>query len=523
MAKQSMKMYVKTSEDIMTLSDSNVKRPFVPERKYFFLTLIAFIGAIVIGVVVTEEPLLAVGGLVAILLLLALIKWPDAATLLVVFYIYTNVAPVAMRFHGIPSYIAMGVPAVLIIPLVWYLLLRREKLIITPVFLLLLMLAVIYTLGAAFSRDFALSLPKLTDYFYEGLFLYFLITNVIRSPLMLKRVVWVLLISGALIGSLTLYQQVTGTFDNDYGGFAQVAGSFATGEENLQGEIEQPRLMGSVGEQNRYAQNMLMLVPLGLFQLWIYRSTGRRIFALILTGLIIIGGALTFSRGAAVGFVLMILIMVLLRYIKFYQFMLLVLGAVLVLWMFPQYSVRLSTLSVFSEELAAPEGGAPLSGADGAIRGRATNMIGAMLIFRDYPVFGVGPGQVQWFTQEYSREVGIRYITRNPQAHSLFPGIAAEAGLLGLICFLLILYIPLRDLAWARKKWAEIHPDWSYLATGFYLVLISYIVTGLFLHLSYQRFFYLMVALAVVASSFRDSNTPVESDVAVKSLDTQEG
>ncbi|HSJ86278.1 MAG TPA: hypothetical protein VK909_03640, partial [Anaerolineales bacterium] len=103
------------------------------------------------------------------------------------------------------------------------------------------------------------------------------------------------------------------------------------------------------------------------------------------------------------------------------------------------------------------------------------------------------------------------------QAHSLFPGVAAESGILGLICFVLILFIPLRDLVRARKKWIVSHPDWSYLATGFFQVLISYIVTGLFLHLSYMRFFYLMVALAVVASRLGETTVPVEVDVDNKS------
>src|SRR6185503_10220705 len=109
----------------------------------------------------------------------------------------------------------------------------------------------------------------------------------------------------------------------------------------------------------------LMLVPLGLFQLWIYRSTWARLLALLFTGLIIVGGALSFSRGAAVGF---ILFMALLRYIKFYQIVLLAFGAYLVLWMFPQYAVRLSTLSVFTD-VASTNNSAALNSADGAIRG----------------------------------------------------------------------------------------------------------------------------------------------------------
>jgi len=245
--------------------------------------------------------------------------------------------------------------------------------------------------------------------------------------------------------------------------------------------------------------------------------------ALVLTGLIIVGGVLAFSRGAAVGFVLMILIMVFLRYIKFSQLVLLCLGILLVLWMFPQYATRMATLDSLSTPASSESGGATLSGSDGAIRGRATDMLSALLIFKDHPLLGVGPGMVQFYIQDYSRELGIRYLESNAQAHSLFPGIAAESGILGLICFVLIFFIPLRDLAQARKKWIVSHPDWSYLATGFFQVLIIYIVTGLFLHLSYMRFFYLMVTLAVVASRLGDSDVLTEMDEAPKELDNLVG
>src|SRR5688572_23589314 len=466
----------------MTVSDSTIERAFTGARKPLLVIFFALIvGAITIGAVATKEPFLAIAGPLTVLFLLALLKWPDAATLLVVFYIYTNIGPVAIRFYGVPSYIAMGFPLLITIPLVWYLVVRREKLIITPVWQLLLMLLLIYTLGAVFSRDVILASRKLIDFFFEGLLLFFFLINVIRTPLMLKRVVWVLLISGALIGGLSLYQQMTQTFDNEYGGFAQTQtdSTFGTGVENLQGEVTQQRLAGSIGEKNRFAQNMLMLVPLGLFQLWIYRSTWARILALLFTSLIIIGGALAFSRGAAVGFILLILIMTFLRYIKFYQLVLLVMGAYLVLWLFPQYGARLATLTVFTD-VAATDSSASLSGADGAIRGRATDILAALQIFQDHPLIGVGPGMVPQNILEYSRGIGFRYLTDAKQAHSLFPGIAAESGLLGLICFVFLFYIPLRDLAQARKQWLERHPDWSYMATAFFQVLISYVVTGLF-------------------------------------------
>ena len=64
----------------------------------------------------------------------------------------------------------------------------------------------------------------------------------------------------AFIGALSVYQQFTHTFHNDYWGFAQV--SFAqinTGVETINGAVTEPRLAGQIGEKNRYAQVMLML------------------------------------------------------------------------------------------------------------------------------------------------------------------------------------------------------------------------------------------------------------------------
>ena len=71
----------------MTVSNSTIERPLVRDRKLLLVGLLALLGAIAVGVAVTKEPLFAIGGLLGIIFLLALLKWPDVATLLVVFYI----------------------------------------------------------------------------------------------------------------------------------------------------------------------------------------------------------------------------------------------------------------------------------------------------------------------------------------------------------------------------------------------------------------------------------------------------
>ncbi|HSM72686.1 MAG TPA: hypothetical protein VK851_14165, partial [Anaerolineales bacterium] len=95
------------------LNSTTVEKFFAGKRILLSIILIALPGAAAIGLLMASEPLLATGVLLSIPLLLAFIKWPDAATLLVVFYIYTNVGPVLMSYHGVPSYIAQGFPVLL--------------------------------------------------------------------------------------------------------------------------------------------------------------------------------------------------------------------------------------------------------------------------------------------------------------------------------------------------------------------------------------------------------------------------
>ena len=102
--------------------------------------------------------------------------------------------------------------------------------------------------------------------------------------------------------SLSIHQDFTNNYDNNYGGFAQAAdATFRTGVTTLTGDVVQRRLAGSIGETNRFAQVMLMLVPLGIFRFIGESRLVLRWTAGAATALITLGVVLTFSRGAAVG------------------------------------------------------------------------------------------------------------------------------------------------------------------------------------------------------------------------------
>lgn len=488
------------------MSQTEIRITRLIKNNFFILlmmTIAATVLSIAVGLAASVPPILFLAGvaILSIVLLFILFRWPNLTVIFVSFVIYTNTSVVMIKFHGVPNIVGYALPLLLLIPFVWQIVFNKQKVRINIVFVLMLVYFSIIVLASALSRDINLALPEVINFVAEGLGLYFLLINTIRTPRLLKQVVWSLLIGGAIIGSLTLFQQVSGTFDNNYWGYAQVMGRGFTTAETIQGAVIQPRASGPIGEKNRFAQIMLMLVPIGLFQAWGERSKILRIVGYIFTGLILIGSSLAFSRGAAIGLLLLIAIMTFMRYIKIHQLLIVLLGLLVLLMAFPQYSVRLSSLgAVFSSQ---EEGG--LQSADGAVLGRATEMLAATLVFLDHPIIGVGPGMFKYEMEEYSKIIGLRNITTVREAHSLYPGVAAESGALGLITIMTIFLYTLYSLAKARNYWlGRNNSEMANLCTGFFLAIISYLTTGIFLHMAYIRYIWLILALAFIAGQFRE-------------------
>ncbi len=297
------------------------------EYKSVIWLVLGLILIAVIGFVAAGQPILVLAIVGGLLLLIAMFARPNASTLIVLFILYTNAAVVAVSFHGFPYLVGLAFPILLISPLAYYIVFRRQKIIIDQVMLFLILFLGVQAISAYFATSTDVVINNVMNYFIEGVLFYFLILNSIRSLPVLRQAIWVILIAGSLISSLSIYQQITQTFDNNYYGFAQVSNAaFGTGVELLAGEVYQPRLAGTLGDQNYHAQIMLMLVPLGLSRIWGEHSKLLRLLAIICTALISLGVGLTFSRGAAVGFLLMIVIMVILRYIKLYQLAIIILG-----------------------------------------------------------------------------------------------------------------------------------------------------------------------------------------------------
>jgi predicted ferric reductase len=141
-------------------------------------------------------------------------------------------------------------------------------------------------------------------------------------------------------------------------------------------------------------------------------------------------------------------------------------------------------------------------------------MAAAGLVYLDNPVVGVGPGMFRFHYREYAEQVGLKVFSKGRQAHSLLPGLAAEHGSLGLFLFTGILLITLRNLMRTHSRWKETRPDLANMAASFVLVLVAYMTTAMFLHLAFVRYFWLMMALASVASRIDADDAVLASTAA---------
>jgi putative inorganic carbon (hco3(-)) transporter len=423
----------------------------------------------------------------------------EVAGLVFFFLFYANLAVVASQFHGVPQVIASSIALLLLFPIGKYVLLERQPLVITPVLPLVFAFLGALFLTAALSGEPVVARKAVGTYLTEGLLLYLLVSNAVRSTRTLNRVVWILIIAGSLLGAISIYQELTHTYANNYGGLAQVdrldsGGGFNIAPEESDEKILRPRLGGPLGSENRYAQIMVVLMPLALIRAFRERSRRLRLLAAGSSLLILGGLLLTFSRGAAVGLGATLVLMVLLRELRLRQIavLLAVVTAVVVL-VIPDYVTRVSSLQGVTEVSTSDESGYP----DRAVLGRATENLAAWYTFLDNPITGVGPGvYFREYSQEYANRLGLRYLQSDRRGHSLYLEMAADTGVIGLGAFLAMVLTALAYLYRNARYWRERDWERSILASSFFFALLAYLATGFFLHLSYQRYFWLLLALA---------------------------
>ncbi len=209
-----------------------------------------------------------------------------------------------------------------------------------------------------------------------------IIVILLQRGLALRYVVWTLLAAGVFVGTINTYQYLTGSFQNNYWGFAQ--SSFST---IISGGTQDYRVSGPVGlGPNGFGRYLLLIVPLALDRMWNEHKSILRFLAAWALAVSILALIFTYSRGAFLGLIAVLTVMFIYRPPRL-QFLVItvLLGIFLFQFIPPTYSDRLT-------ELTALLPGSSEYGAEGNVsfRGRLSENKSAWMMFLDNPLFGVG-------------------------------------------------------------------------------------------------------------------------------------
>lgn len=349
-----------------------------------------------------------------------------------------------------------------------------------------------------YAADPSVSLPVAVETIKSGI-IALIIAILIRSENTFRYVIWMLLAAGIFLGSLSVWQFLTGSYENDYSGFATAA------LQNISGETNDYRMGGPVGDPNFYAQMMLVLVPIALERVWHEKTLLLRALALWALAACAFAVFLTYSRGGFLAMLVTVFLMLLIsRRGQIRYFLLIAAVALLLINVLPaRFTQRLDTLS---ELFPSADKKSALVAKDYSFRGRTSEMLVALQMFSNHPILGVGLGNYGILYQSYSQRLGLDFRSEQRQAHSLYLEVASETGLLGIFSFGLLLAAMLRSL-WVSRLRLERHGLFSLsnMMTAFMLGYIGYLTAALFIHSAYPRNFWVLAGVALCAPRLTES------------------
>jgi putative inorganic carbon (HCO3(-)) transporter len=97
-----------------------------------------------------------------------------------------------------------------------------------------------------------------------------------------------------------------------------------------------------------------------------------------------------------------------------------------------------------------------------------------------------------------SEQIGLDPRLEQREAHSLYLQSLAETGIVGFLALLAILWLALRG-AWRARQ--TLGGRDAVLGEGIFVALVSFLVAGTFLHLTYPRYMWMMVGFALAAGN----------------------
>lgn len=470
----------------------------LPSRETWYqlglgLLAVAVGGGLGFAILYVENPLLSVAAVAGVVLAFFTITNSNFGLLVLVFLVYMRFSDVMVRSHGAPSILQPYILLVLVGIVARWVFRQELSRDWGKVSALVIAYTVVIFSSLFYAADFTVAWETGLDFLKDGIITVILVILINRME-DFRKVIWTLLVVGVLLGTLSVYQGIFGLYDNDFWGFALTGGV-----QNIIGDTEGNRVAGPIGDPNYYAQILLVIVPLSINRFanekhWLLKMLAG--WALIVCSLAIV---YTYSRGAVVAAVFMVIYTVIFRKPRITDMVLGVLLVVIILSFMPaNYMSRVATISdAFGDQNIIRE--------EVSFRGRASETIVAWLMFMDRPVFGVGANNYPVYYQFYSRSLGLDPRAEERQAHNLYLQIAAETGLAGIFVFGGILWSLFKGMqnSWRRLKQVALD-DYTNMFFSFEVGMVGYLVAAFFIHAAYPRYFWMLAGIAFAIPQIAD-------------------
>ena len=464
-----------------------------------FVPITVVLGALSgILVVILNQPVYILLALVGLMIFLVALYSPQFGLLILVFISYTRFSDVFTEFHNSPSiakpFLVLLVVAILIR---WALFRESPKGWYGPAFLFgMVIIAELASMIYSPVPDRVLA--RLTDDIKDSI-IAIVIIILMQSPSAFRRVIWVLIYSGIFLCSLSVFQYITGTFDNIYGGFA------LSMSHQIIGSIDDFRATGPMGDPNFFAQIVVVFVPISLERFMHEKRTINRLAALWCLATSILTVIITYSRGGLVAMIVGVIIYFLYYPPQRIQVVFIILAVVAIFVSLPRnYLDRLLTLTkLFGNSTTSRV-------EERSLQGRLSENLAALEMVKANPLFGVGLNSYKYLFPAYSKKLGLALVATEREAHNLYLEVLAETGIIGFSIFLLIMGSCIQAMRKVRALF-ERHEFYDYagMTVGYMGGFAAYFFAAFFIHNAFPRYFYLLLgiafALSVVARNTVDS------------------
>lgn len=411
---------------------------------------------------------------------------------LLVVVLYTDLSDIMMENFPVPSLLQ---PLILLLAVVVWKYrgtLRPMTAVVQPIVIAMTLYTLVVFSTSIWAKETYLTDKRISE-LVKALFIIIVAASLASSWKALRRAFTALVISAAILSSLSVLQIATGRFADSFGGLVEI--KYGTIYE----DVSSPRAAGPpVSDPNFYARILLLAIPLAVGLAFVEKRTRWRIAYAGAAAIISCGVLVTYSRGAMLTLGVTAMLLALALRVKPRHYVMTGVAGLLLLMVLPQSMMR--RLITIEALLPGKNAGAMY---DSSLAQRELLTMTGLKMFSENPLFGVGSGHYAWYFPRVSNEVGFSWVDYVPPGsdrypHGLYVEIASETGLVGLLTFFGTIAAAFLTLYHTRRT-LLLHGDREHamLATVVAVAIASYLVASVFLHETHLRYIALYFGFAI--------------------------